>query len=67
MSFMSDDIIRKRISTHKNDFDKVRRQVRKLQQGHDKLALKGRHTDEDGLELSDLETQNSNKQERVML
>ena len=31
MNFMGDDVIRKRITKHKADYDKVRKQIRKIQ------------------------------------
>ena len=31
MNFMGDDVVRKRISKHKADYDKIRKQIRKIQ------------------------------------
>ena len=51
MNFMGDDIVRKRISKHKTDFDKIRKQIRKIQQEAAKKNIHG-----DSIELEDLET-----------
>ena len=39
MNFASDDAIRKQVSNHKTEFEKIRRAVRKLQQQKDKEML----------------------------
>ena len=63
MNFMGDDVIRKRVSKHKTDFDKVRKSIRKIQQEQNKKNIYG----PDSIEMEDLETQTSTKQERVLL
>ena len=51
MNFMGDDAVRKRISKHKSDYDKIRKQIRKIQQQAAKRNVNG-----DSIELEDLET-----------
>jgi len=60
MNFVGDDVVRKRVSKHKAEFDKLRKSIRKIQQEAAKKSVYGK---DDSIEMEDLETQDSHKKQ----